>query len=95
MKIYNKNFSYIGVYSLLSITLCLSQPSTKYRPFDWLLFREHGRINSMSEGYEYLYIGTSNGGIHRYNLYGNQYDFPITTAQGLVNNNINSVHLCQ
>ena len=92
MKIHKKNFGYIGVYSLLFTSLCFSQPSTKYRPFDWLLFKEPGRINSMSEGYEYLYIGTSNGGLHRYNLYGNQYDLPITTAQGLENNNINSVH---
>ena len=92
MKIDKKKISYIGVYFLIFISLCSSQPSTKYRPFDWLLFKEPGSINSISEGYEFLYIGTSHGGIYRYNLYGNQYDFPITTAQGLENNNINSVH---
>ena len=92
MKIDKKKISYIGVYFLFLISLCSSQPSAKYRPFDWLLFKEPGQINSISEGYEFLYIGTSRGGIYRYNLYGNQYDFPITTAQGLDNNNINSVH---
>ena len=92
MKINKKRISYIGVYFLFFISLCYSQPSAKYRPFDWLLFKEPGSINSISEGYEFLYIGTSHGGIYRYNLYGNQYDFPITTAQGLENNNINSVH---
>ena len=92
MKIDKKKISYIGVYFLFFISLCSSQPSAKYRPFDWLLFKEPGSINSISEGYEFLYIGTSHGGIYRYNLYGNQYDFPITTAQGLDNNNINSVH---
>ena len=92
MKIYKKKLSNTGVYFLFFISLCLSQPSAKYRPFDWLLFKEPGRINSISEGYEFLYIGTSHGGIYRYNLYGNQYDFPITTAQGLDNNNISSVH---
>ena len=90
MKIDKKKISYIGVYFLFLISLCSSQPSAKYRPFDWLLFKEPGKINSISEGYEFLYIGTSHGGIYRYNLYGNQYDFPITTAQGLDNNNINS-----
>ena len=49
-------------------------------------------INSLSEGYEYLYIGTSHGGIYRYSLFSNQYDFPITTAQGLGDNNITSVY---
>ena len=92
MKIDKKKISNTGVYFLFFISLCSSQPSAKYRPFDWLLFKEPGRINSISEGYEFLYIGTSHGGIYRYNLYGNQYDFPITTAQGLDNNNISSVH---
>ena len=75
MKIDKKKISYIGVYFLFFISLCSSQPSAKYRPFDWLLFKEPGSINSISEGYEFLYIGTSHGGIYRYNLYGNQYDF--------------------
>ena len=50
------------------------------------------RLTQSSEGFEYLYIATSGGGISRYNLYSNQYDLPITTAQGLASNNVNSVH---
>ncbi len=76
----------------LFVTITFSQPRVKYRPFDWLLFKESGKINSLTEGFEYLYIATSGGGISRYNLYSNQYDLPITTAQGLVSNNVNSVH---
>ena len=92
MILNKKSISYISLYFFLFSTICLSQPSARYRPFDWLLFKESGSINSITEGYEFLYIGTSHGGIYRYNLYGNQYDFPITTAQGLENNNINSLH---
>ena len=76
----------------LLTAVALSQPRVKYRPFDWLLFKEAGKINSLSEGYEYLYIATSGGGISRFSLYSNQYDFPITTAQGLASNSVNSVH---
>ena len=76
----------------LLTAVVLSQPRAKYRPFDWLLFKETGKINSLSEGYEYLYIATSGGGISRFSLYSNQYDFPITTAQGLASNSVNSVH---
>ena len=90
-----KCFRYIGLYIFLVIAISFSQPSARYRPFDWLLFKEPGRINSLSEGFEFLYVGTSHGGIYRYNLYSNQYDFPITSAQGLKNNNINSVHFDQ
>tara|TARA_X000001036_G_scaffold438291_1_gene485736 strand:- start:4738 stop:6372 length:1635 start_codon:yes stop_codon:yes gene_type:complete len=77
---------------LLLNAISLSQPRAKYRPFDWLLFKEPGIINSLSEGYEYLYIGTNSGGIYRYSLYSNQYDLPITTAQGLKDNRITSVY---
>ena len=57
-----------------------------------MLFIESGKINSLTEGFEYLYIATSHGGISRYSLYSNQYDLPITTAQGLSSNNVTSVH---
>ena len=90
-----KCFRYVGLYFFLVVAVSFSQPSARYRPFDWLLFKEPGRINSLSEGFEFLYVGTSHGGIYRYNLYSNQYDFPITSAQGLKNNNINSVHFDQ
>ena len=92
MVINKKKFFLDSLFLFLLFSLSLSQPRSKYRPFDWLLFRESGNINSLSEGYEYLYIGTSHGGIYRYSLYSNQYDFPITTAQGLIDNNITSVY---
>ena len=79
-------------FFFLFTTLILAQPRAKYRPFDWLLFKEPGKINSLSEGYEYLYIATSHGRIYRYSLYSIQYDFTITTAQGLQSNNITGVH---
>ncbi|MBE76610.1 MAG: hypothetical protein CMG41_02605 [Candidatus Marinimicrobia bacterium] len=92
MVINKKKVFLDSLFLFLLFSLSLSQPRSKYRPFDWLLFRESGNINSLSEGYEYLYIGTSHGGIYRYSLYSNQYDFPITTAQGLIDNNITSVY---
>ena len=92
MSANKKTCYHIGLYFFLFFAISFSQPSARYRPFDWLLFKEPGRINSLSEGFEFLYVGTSHGGIYRYNLYSNQYDFPITSAQGLKNNNISSVH---
>ncbi len=37
-------------------------------------------------------MGTNSGGVKRFNLYGNYFDNPISTAQGLENNTINAVH---
>lgn len=95
MAINKKWYFHIGLYFFLFFAISFAQPSARYRPFDWLLFKEPGRINSLSEGFEFLYVGTSHGGIYRYNLYSNQYDFPITSAQGLKNNSISSVHFDQ
>jgi len=95
MAINKKCCFHIGLYFFLFFAISFAQPSARYRPFDWLLFKEPGRINSLSEGFEFLYVGTSHGGIYRYNLYSNQYDFPITSAQGLKNNSISSVHFDQ
>ena len=95
MAINKKWYFHIGLYFFLFFAISFAQPSARYRPFDWLLFKEPGRINSLSEGFEFLYVGTSHGGIYRYNLYSNQYDFPITSAQGLKNNSIISVHFDQ
>ena len=88
----NKIRSIFICFFFLFISVIISQPRAKYRPFDWLNFRESGKINALSEGYQFLYIATENGGINRYHLYANQYDFPITTAQGLKSNEIFSVH---
>ena len=88
----NKIRSIFICFFFLFISVIISQPRAKYRPFDWLNFRESGKINALSEGYQLLYIATENAGINRYHLYANQYDFPITTAQGLKSNEIFSVH---
>jgi len=68
------------------------QPNTIFRPFDWVLYKGAGSITSITEGHSYSYIGTQSGGIKRFNLYGNNFDEPITTAQGLKSNNVLALH---
>ena len=63
-----------------------------FRPFDWVLYKNSGSITSFTSGYTFVYMGTSSGGVKRFNLYGNYFDNPLSTAQGLQNNNIEAVH---
>ena len=56
------------------------------------MHKASGSITSFAEGYTFIYVGTTLGGIKRFNLYGNYFDNPISTAQGLENNRINAVH---
>ena len=57
-----------------------------------MLFKGCGSIQSITEGYTYIYIGSEKGGLKRFNLYGKYFDNPITTAQGLKDNTITAVH---
>ena len=82
-------------YFLLTLTQFPSldaQPDSRFRPFDWVLYRGAGSISSISEGYTYAYIGTESGGLKRFDLFGQAFDDPITTAQGLHDNHVTAVH---
>jgi len=56
-----------------------------------LTFQTPQKISSITEGNEYIYFGT-NGGILRYHLYGNYWDYPISKSQGLNSNIINAIY---
>lgn len=83
----------IYLFILLSaITIMNAQPDSRFRPFDWVLYRGAGSITSITEGYSYAYVGTATGGIHRFSLFGNDFSEPVTVAQGLKNNAVTAVH---
>ena len=75
-----------------ALSLTHAQTLNSFRPFDWVLYKASGSITSFTVGYTFVYIGTSSGGVKRFNLYGNYFDNPLSTAQGLENNNIEAVH---
>ena len=72
--------------------IIISQPDSRFRAFDWTLIKGSGIVNSITEGYTNIYIGTSSGGVKRFNKYSYSFSPPITSAQGLKENNINAVH---
>ena len=79
----------------LIFNILLSQPDSRFEAFDWILYRQTGGINSITEGYNYAYFATEDAGILRFQLYQNRFDEPITTAQGLSVNQILAVHFDQ
>tara|TARA_B100000579_G_scaffold94832_1_gene74965 strand:+ start:1419 stop:3047 length:1629 start_codon:yes stop_codon:yes gene_type:complete len=84
------------VYKIILLLILLNnigaQPDSRFSPFDWVLYSGARKISSITEGFTFAYIGTESGGLKRFNLFGNYFDEPITTAQGLENNNITAVH---
>ncbi|MEE8341320.1 MAG: hypothetical protein V3R52_04415 [Candidatus Neomarinimicrobiota bacterium] len=76
----------------LILNILLSQPDSRFAAFDWILYRQTGGINSITEGYDHAYFATENAGILRFELYQDRFAEPLTTAQGLSDNQILAVH---
>ena len=89
----NRNFKRISFFLyLFSLSIIFSQPESQFNPFDWVQYRKTGNINSISYSNTYLYLGSENGGVLRFNLFSEQFEEPITIAQGLKSNSIKALH---
>ena len=89
--VYKSPFNFIfGFLFFHQVLICQSNP--RHDPFDWVVYSKPGIIKSFSEGLSYVYIATESAGVFRYSFYGDQFEYPITQAQGLSSNNINAIH---
>ncbi|MBT3479513.1 MAG: hypothetical protein HOB42_02775 [Candidatus Marinimicrobia bacterium] len=69
-----------------------AQPNLRFHPFDWVQYRYTGKVNSITFGDRYAYIGTQYGGVLRFNIFSERFEEPITRAQGLRSNTTTAVH---
>ncbi len=60
----------------------------QYRLDDWISILPAHHFTSISVGTNYLYFSSLDGGIWRYNLYQNEWDYPFTTSNGLPSNRV-------
>ncbi len=63
-----------------------------YRPGDWITISGTRHTTSIAVGYKTAFIGTT-GGILRYDFIKKQFDYPLTTSNGLLDNNVKVVAL--
>ena len=61
---------------------------THYNIDDWITYAPATDITAVEVGDDYVYFGTRLGGILRYHLYDDYWDFPFTTSSGLRSNRI-------
>lgn len=80
------------VWSLL-FSLALPQPDNRFKPYDWVVYKQPGSIQSISEGYTYTYFASEYGGVWRYHHYRDKFEEPITRAQGLTSDQIQTVFM--
>lgn len=55
---------------------------------DWISYLTVNRFSNMVTSTNYLYIATRGGGILRFHLHKNQWEYPFTTSNGLPSNDI-------
>jgi hypothetical protein len=67
------------------------QRRLKYNLDDWVSYMKSREVTSMTVGTNYIYFGTLDGGILRFNYFANQWDYPFTTSNGLPANKILNV----
>ncbi|MEE2632647.1 MAG: hypothetical protein VX826_02825, partial [Candidatus Neomarinimicrobiota bacterium] len=73
----------LSLFIIFSVNYLIAQPDNRFDPFDWEMYSQSDRINSISEDNTYFYFGTESAGILRFNKFSEQFDIPITRAQGL------------
>lgn len=89
------------VFLLLPLLLNLAHPQvinqisfdrfSHYDPDDWITYAYSNHITAIDFSDDYIYFGTNGGGILRFNLWDEKWDFPLTTSTGLRSNRIQKV----
>ena len=64
----------------------------QYRLDDWISILPAHYFTSIAVGTEYIYFSSYDGGIWRYHLYRNEWDYPFTTSNGLPSNRVLQVY---
>jgi hypothetical protein len=67
------------------------QRRQQYALDDWISYLSGKQIVSVDVGVDYIYFATLDGGILRYQIYQNFWDYPFTTSNGLPSNRILNV----
>lgn len=67
------------------------QRRIKYELDDWVSYMKTRNISSVAMGTDYIYFATMDGGIQRYDYFGDQWDYPFTTSSGLPDNRVMEV----
>jgi len=61
-----------------------------YKPGDWITYANTRFVSTIAVGFNKVFIGTG-GGILRYDAIKNQFDYPLTTSNGMLDNDVQVV----
>ena len=78
--------------SLFLINILHAQADQRFDIFDWEIIGNNGSINSISEGYQYIFFATNGNGILRFNKFSRKFDQSLYLGQGIKSKKINHVY---
>ena len=71
------------LFLILFLSCAIAQRENRFDIIDWEIYSQPLKVNSISEDNSFFYFATDNAGILRFNKFSQQFDTPITEAQGL------------
>ena len=78
--------------SLFLINILHAQVNQRFDIFDWEIIGNNGSINSISEGYQYIFFATNGNGILRFNKFSRKFDQSLYLGQGIKSKKIKHVY---
>ena len=78
--------------SLFLINILHAQADQRFDLFDWEIIGNNGSINSISEGYQYIFFATNGNGILRFNKFSRKFDQNLYLGQGIKSKKIKHVY---
>tara|TARA_X000001036_G_scaffold430930_1_gene464391 strand:- start:1495 stop:3045 length:1551 start_codon:yes stop_codon:yes gene_type:complete len=69
-----------------------AQVDQRFDIFDWEIIGNNESINSISEGYQYIFFATNGNGVLRYNKFSRKFDQSLSLGQGIKSKKINHVY---
>jgi len=79
------------LFLILLFSCAVAQSENHFDIVNWEIYSQPLKINSISEDNSFFYFGTDNAGILRFNKFSQQFDTPITEAQGLHSRSVKHV----
>ena len=69
-----------------------AQIDQRFDLYDWEIIRQNESVNSISEGYQYIFFATDANGILRFNKFSRNFESNLFLGQGIKSNKINIIN---
>ena len=92
-KIHQKKIDkHIFVLFIFFLEILVAQVDQRFDLFDWEIMRQNESINSISEGYQYIFFATDANGILRFNKFSRKFEPNLYLGQGIKSNKIKHIY---